>query len=189
VPAHGDVRAADGGFRRVTDRLVHRGHVVSFYESTFEAPDGHRFTRDVVRHPGAVSAVPVDGDEIVLVRQYRAPVDRELLEIPAGKRDVDGEDPAVTANRELGEETGLEAASLELLVTMFHSPGFCDEEQLIYLATDLRPVDQVRGGIEEEHLSVVRIPFGQAVAHCLDGTITDAKSIVGILAAARRLGR
>jgi 8-oxo-dGTP pyrophosphatase MutT (NUDIX family) len=177
------------GFRHLDDRLIHQGSVVAFYEGTFESPTGQRFHRDVVRHPGAVSVVPVDGDEVILVRQYRAPIDQLLLEIPAGKRDVEGEDPAVTASRELAEEIGMAAGSLEPLLSMHHSPGFCDELQHIYLATDLREAPQELDGIEEEHLTVERVPFETAVAFCYDGTITDAKSIVGILAAARRLGR
>jgi 8-oxo-dGDP phosphatase len=181
--------AGRGGFRHVDDRLIHRGKVVAFFESEFEAPDGSRFTRDVVRHPGAVSVVPVDGDDVLLVRQYRAPVDVMMLEIPAGKRDVHGEDPAVTAARELAEEVGAAAGSLELLVSMHHSPGFCDELQLIYLATDLTEVPQALDGIEEEHLTIERLSFDEALAACFDGTITDAKSIVGLLAAARRLER
>lgn len=176
------------GFRHVEDRLIHRGAVVTFFEGTFEAPDGERFQRDIVRHPGAVSVVPVDGDQIVLVRQYRAPVDALLLEIPAGKRDVEGEDPAVTARRELAEEIGMAPGSLELLLEMHHSPGFCDELQLIYLATDLSPVDQALDGIEEQHLTIERLSVDAALGACFDGTLTDAKSIVGILAAARRLG-
>lgn len=180
---------APAGFRHLGDRLIHQGSVVAFYEGSFESPDGHRFERDVVRHPGAVSVVPVDGDDVILVRQYRAPIDQLLLEIPAGKRDVDGEDPAVTARRELAEEIGMAAGSLEPLVSMHHSPGFCDELQHIYLATDLRQVPQELDGIEEQHLTVERVPFEAAVGFCYDGTITDAKSIVGILAAARRLGR
>lgn len=176
------------GFRHVEDRLIHRGAVVTFFEGTFEAPGGERFQRDIVRHPGAVSVVPVDGDDIVLVRQYRAPVDALLLEIPAGKRDVEGEDPAVTARRELAEEIGMAPGSLEFLVEIHHSPGFCDELQQIYLATDLTPVDQALDGIEEQHLTIERLPVDAAIRACTDGTITDAKSIVGILAAARRLG-
>ena len=179
----------DARFRHLGDRLIHQGSVVSFYEGTFESPDGERFHRDVVRHPGAVSVVPVDGDEVILVRQYRAPIDQLLLEIPAGKRDVEGEDPAVTASRELAEEIGMAAGSLQPLLSMHHSPGFCDEYQHIYLATDLREVPQARDGIEEQHLTIERLPFEVAVAQCCDGTITDAKTIVGILAAARRLGR
>lgn len=178
-----------GAFRHVGERLIHQGAVVGFYEGTFEGPDGSRFERDVVRHPGAVSVVPVDGDEVVLVRQYRAPIDAVVLEIPAGKRDVHGEDPAVTAARELAEEVGLAAGSLQPLIELHHSPGFCDELQLVYLGRDLRPVPQALDGIEEQHLTVERYRFDEAVAMCLDGRITDAKTIVGILAAARRLGR
>lgn len=184
-----DQRREASQFRHLEDRLIHRGHVVAFYEGTFESPDGERFQRDVVRHPGAVSVVPVDGDDVVLVRQYRAPIDALCLEIPAGKRDVEGEDTAVTARRELAEEIGMAAGSLEPLVEIHHSPGFCDERQVIYLARDLTPVDQALDGIEEQHLTIERWPFADAIGACYDGTITDAKTIVGILAAARRLGR
>ena len=184
-----DQAEAAPGFRHVEDRLIHEGQVVAFYESTFESPDGERFVRDVVRHPGAVSVVPVDGDDVILVRQYRAPIDALSLEIPAGKRDVQGEDTAVTARRELAEEIGMAAGSLERLVEIHHSPGFCDERQVIYLAHDLEPVDQALDGIEEQHLTIERWSFGDAVGACYDGTITDAKTIVGILAAARLLGR
>jgi 8-oxo-dGTP pyrophosphatase MutT (NUDIX family) len=177
------------GFRHLGDRLIHQGSVVGFYQGTFESPDGEVFQRDIVRHPGAVSVVPVDGDDVILVRQYRAPIDQLLLEIPAGKRDVEGEDTAVTASRELAEEIGMAAGSLEPLVSMHHSPGFCDELQHIYLATDLHEVAQELDGIEEQHLTIERVPFETAISWCYDGTITDAKSIVGILAAARRLGR
>ncbi|MEL6982770.1 MAG: NUDIX hydrolase, partial [Actinomycetota bacterium] len=120
---------------------------------------------------------------------YRAALDADLLELPAGKRDVDGEPPIETAHRELAEEIGMRATSMDLLVNIHHSPGFCDEYGHIFLATGLEPVPQERMGPEEQVMTVHRMPLTDAVDRCLDGTVTDAKSVAGILAAARRLGR
>ncbi len=168
--------------------LVHRGAIISLYTAVIEDSSGRRFTRDVIRHPGAVSVVPVDGDDVLLVQQYRAALDAELIEIPAGKRDVHGEPPIVTARRELEEEVGMRAASMEPLINVHYSPGFCDEYGHVFLATGLEPVPHRREGPEEQLMTVHRIGLSEAVAMCLDGRITDAKSVGGILAAAHRLG-
>lgn len=175
-------------FRHVRDELVHQGAIVGFYNSYFEGPDGE-FRRDVVRHPGAVSAVAIDEeDHIFLVKQYRAPVDQFLWELPAGKRDIAGEPTEVTVVRELEEEVGMTAANVVQISGLYHSPGFCDEYQWIFLAKDLTPVPSRHDGVEEENMLVERFPLMTAVEMCLDGTILDAKSMVGILAAARHLG-
>lgn len=175
-------------FTFLDEEVVHQGQVVSFRNGRFDGPEG-TFVRDIVRHPGAVSAVAIDGDDIFLVRQYRAPIDQDLWEVPAGKKDVVGEPSVVTAERELIEEIGMKPGSLEPLISIFHSPGFCDEWQEIFLATDLTEVGRQVDGIEEEYMLVKRFAFDEAIAMALDGRITDAKSIVAILAAARKLGR
>ncbi len=174
-------------FEFVDEEIIHQGQVVSFRNGRFRGPDGE-FLRDIVRHPGAVSAVALDGDEIFLVRQYRAPIDQDLWEVPAGKKDP-GEESIVTAERELIEEIGMKAGRLEPLIGLFHSPGFCDEWQEIFLATDLTEVGREIDGIEEQYMVVRRFPFDEAVSMAMDGRITDAKSIVAILATARKLGR
>lgn len=176
-------------FQHLRDELIHQGAVVGTYDGWFRGPDGSEFRRDVVRHPGAVSAVALDGDEVYLVRQYRAPIDLELWEIPAGKRDVPGEPPEDTIVRELAEEIGQASGRLEHLLDFHHSPGFCDELQHIYLARDLSPVEQQLDGVEEEHMVVKKVPFSEAIAMATDGRITDGKSIAGLLAAAHRLNR
>ena len=96
--------SAQRPFQKRGEREIWRGAVISLAEGTFASPSGVEFQREIVHHPGAVCVVPVDGDEVVLVRQYRAAEDEEILEIPAGKRDVEGEAPETTANRELEEE-------------------------------------------------------------------------------------
>ncbi|MXY12147.1 MAG: NUDIX hydrolase [Acidimicrobiaceae bacterium] len=144
-------------------------------------------TRDVVHHRGAVAVVAVDGDDVVLLRQYRTPVEGELLEIPAGTRDVGGEDPAGTARRELAEEAGLACESLEELGTFFNSPGFCDELSHVFLATGLSEVPREPDGAEEEWMTIERVGLDEAIEMIDQGQIRDAKTIIGLLLAQRRL--
>jgi 8-oxo-dGTP pyrophosphatase MutT (NUDIX family) len=175
-------------FRKVSEHLVHQGNVVSFWEGTFAGPDGTEFTRDIVRHPGAVSIVPLFEDgTVVLVRQFRAAVEAELLEIPAGKLDIDGEPLEVCAARELEEEVGYRAERLEELVAFAQSPGFCDEINHVFLATGLTEVPQNRQGIEEEHMVSERFALADVPRLVADGTIIDAKSIVGLLLTIERV--
>jgi ADP-ribose pyrophosphatase len=144
----------------------------------------------VVHHPGAVSVVPVidDGAAVLLVRQYRAAVDRELLELPAGKRDVDGEAPEVTAGRELEEEVGQRAGRLEKLAEFLNSPGFSDEHSFVYLGLDLEPCASSLQGVEEEHMTVERVPLHQVPELIASGAIEDAKTIIGLCLARQALG-
>ncbi|MYB03832.1 MAG: NUDIX hydrolase [Acidimicrobiaceae bacterium] len=144
-------------------------------------------TRDVVHLRGAVAVVAVDGDDVVLLRQYRTPVEGELLEIPAGTRDVGGEDPAGTARRELAEEAGLACESLEQLGTFINSPGFCDELTHVFLATGLSEVPREPDGAEEEWMTIDRVGLDEAIEMIGRGQIRDAKTIIGLLLAQRRL--
>jgi 8-oxo-dGTP pyrophosphatase MutT (NUDIX family) len=172
-------------FRKLGERPLYRANMLEIVAGTFEGPGGEIFEREIVHHPGAVIIVPLDeaADEVVLVRQYRAPLDIELLELPAGKRDVKEEPQELTAARELAEETGLEAGRLELIGHFYNSPGFCDEESWCFLARDLRPVPGSRHGIEEEHMTVERHSFSGVGELVRSGGITDAKTIVGLLLA------
>ena len=170
------------------ERAVFDGFLLSVVEGTFEAPDGSRFERDIVRHPGAVAVVPLtDRGGVVLVRQYRGTVDRWILEIPAGTRDVDGEPPERTAARELAEEAGYAAEQLEFLAEILNTPGFCDEATSLYLATGLRPVPPEREGVEERYLEVVEVPLEGFDALVDEGAIVDAQTILGVGLARRRL--
>ncbi len=180
---------SDSGFTFNGERVIHNGHVITVYEAEFTTPDGETMLRDIVRHPGAVGVVAVDGDEVVLVRQFRAPLATDVLEIPAGKRDIAGEPPEVTAGRELVEEVGLRATQMESLGGFHNSVGFCDEYIHLFLATDLTPADSAPAGPEEEHMQIVRIPLDEVAAVLDDGTITDAKTVIGLRAALARLNR
>jgi ADP-ribose pyrophosphatase len=126
---------------------------------------------------------------VVLVRQYRAPYDDFVIEVPAGMRDVEDEPVAKTAARELIEEVGLEAGNLEPLVDFYPSPGMTDSVLYLFLATDLRHVGQDLHGPEEEHLEVMHVPLAAALEMVDDGRIRDAKTVIALLMAERRLAR
>jgi 8-oxo-dGTP pyrophosphatase MutT (NUDIX family) len=173
------------GFRRLGEREVFGGHLIRVALGTFVSPDGEEFEREVVHHPGAVVVVPRHDDgRVTLVRQYRAAVGSELLEVPAGKRDVAGEEPEVTAHRELAEEVGLRAGRLRLLARFYNSPGFSDELTHLYLAGDLEPCATDAQGFEESHMSIEHVLLADYPAMVSDGRIIDAKTIVGLALAA-----
>lgn len=180
------------GFRRLAERTIHCGYVWDLVAAEFESPDGSTFTRDIVRSPGAVGVLPlvfdVEGNpSVVLVSQYRPPYERAVIEIPAGMRDIEGEDTAEVARRELVEEAGLQAGDIELLTEILPSPGMTDSVTTLYLATGCRPVSHDRQGPEEEHMELLHLPLHDAVAMVTRGEITDAKTVVALLLAERRL--
>ena len=144
------------------------------------------YQREVVHHGGSAVIVPVfDDGTVALVRQYRHPVVRYLLEAPAGTL-ADGERPETGAERELQEELGLIAGSMEKLSEFFVSPGFCEEKMWVYLATELIQGQQRLE--EDELLEVVRLPISEALEMITSGEIQDAKTIIGLMLAAPRIG-
>ena len=168
-------------FRLRGEEAVYDGHVMRVVIGTFEGPDGDTFSRDIIRHPGAVAVLPLHEDgTVTLVRQYRAPLGEHLLEIPAGIRDVEGEPTAETAVRELAEEVGLEAERLEHLVAFHNAPGMSDEVVDVYLATGLRRVDADAQGPEEEAMTIERHHLDDLVAMIGDGRLTDAKTVIAV---------
>jgi 8-oxo-dGTP pyrophosphatase MutT (NUDIX family) len=176
-------------FEALGEQELYRGSLIRVARGSFRAPDGSRFERDIVHHPGAVVVVPLAGPgTALLVRQYRAAIGTELLELPAGKRDVDGEPPERTAERELIEEVGRRAGKLELLAEFYNSPGFCDEHTWLYLATDLTEVPHDRQGVEEHAMTVHEVALGDLDRLVASGEVADAKTIVGLTLAARRAG-
>jgi 8-oxo-dGTP pyrophosphatase MutT (NUDIX family) len=155
-----------------------------------ESADGERFSRSVVRHPGAVIVVPVDDDgaHVFFVRQYRASVDREVLEVPAGKRDVAGEAPEATAVRELEEEIGRSPNRLVKLCECLTSPGFTDEYSHIYLALDLTDAATSHPTRHEEaEMTLERVALDDVDHLIATGELIDATSILGLELARRFL--
>lgn len=179
------------GFRHLGDREVASLARIKVYRSQFAAPDGTTFERDVVRNLAVVGIVPVldDGRTVLLVSQYRGPIDRELLEIPAGLCDVPGEDPEATARRELAEEVGRAADRLDPLASYYPSAGFSDQFVRLYLATGLTEVPSDRQGPEEAHMTVHELDLDRLDAAIADGDLADSKTLIGLLQARDRLRR
>ena len=189
-----DLRAADVELdeRVVERRTVYAGHYLAVEVDSLVRADGSKRRRDIVVHPGAVVVVPLDSDgRLLLVTQYRVPVGGAMLELPAGTLDVhDGliEDPFVAAHRELEEETGYRAGSMERIGGFWSAPGFSTEYLTLYLATELRAAGENRLGPDvDENLRLSRLPWRDAVAAVEGGVIEDAKSVAGIMLLARRL--
>ncbi|HEY4625824.1 MAG TPA: NUDIX hydrolase [Blastococcus sp.] len=181
--------AAPHEFRLLKSEPVYEGHVISLRRDTVAMPGGGDSVREVVDHPGAVAIVALDDqDRVVLLRQYRHPVRAHLWELPAGLRDAAGEAPLITAQRELAEEAQLAAGRWSLLANVYNSPGFSDEQVLIYLAEDLVDVARPDGFVvehEEADMTLERVPLAEAVQRVFDGDIRNSSACVGLLAAAQ----
>ena len=161
-------------------RNIYTGKVITLNVDTVPLPNGVTVDLETIRHPGASAVVPVKDDgTVVLIRQFRHAAGGFIYEIPAGKL-APGEDPLHCASRELEEEVGYRAASFELLSSIFTAPGFADEVIHVYKATGLTMGRQQLD--RDEVLEIVEMPLHQAIAQIQDGTIRDAKTIVGLQA-------
>jgi 8-oxo-dGTP pyrophosphatase MutT (NUDIX family) len=172
--------------KRISSKVVYEGPVADVRIDQFRHADGETVERQVVAHPGAVAIAAHDDEVLYMVRQPREAVgEDDLLELPAGKLDVEGEKPLECARRELAEEVGIEAAEWKQLKRFFTSPGITDEEVTVFAATGLRSVDHDPD--PDERIEIVRWPLDElddAIAAC-----RDSKSLIGILLLRRRLGR
>jgi ADP-ribose pyrophosphatase len=173
------------GFVTNKEDIVHEWAMFQLVRRHVTSPQGIEFERTYVHTPGAVAIVAVnDSGEVAFVEQYRASLGGYVWEIPAGMRDVYGEDPAVTACRELREEAGMGATHVELLGECLSSPGVTDSSVLVYLASELTEEGAEPHGPEEEAMIIHWISFPQALEMVATGKINDAKSAYGILLAA-----
>ncbi len=163
---------------RIRSEEIHKGRVITIRRDTLRMPDGKEMVRDVVAHPGAVVVLAVDGDDLLFVRQYRYAAGEELLELVAGTCEP-GEEPAVTADRELQEEAGFKAGRLTKLGEIYSAPGFCSELLHLYMAENLTP--SRLPGDEDEEIELERIPADQAIRLAVTGQIRDAKTLAGVL--------
>jgi 8-oxo-dGDP phosphatase len=167
--------------------VLTRSRLVTVRSDQVRTPDNQLAERDVVLHPGAVAALALDAeDRILMIRQYRHPVGRLLWEIPAGLRDVAGEDPWLTAQRELVEETGYRARDWRVLADYYSSPGFSTERLRIFLARDLEAVPAAERHFvprdEEAHLLLGWLPLDEAVRKVFAGELHNGPAILAIMA-------
>lgn len=178
------------GFVPMGDELVSRWAMFSLVRRTVRAPDGSIFDRTHVVSPGAVGVVALTSDHrVVLVEQFRSALGRFTVEIPAGMKDVPGEDSVTTAARELAEETGVRAENFQLLGIVHSAPGVTDSEVEVYLAHVVAEGSPSPHGPEETHMTRDLVPLGEAVHRVLRGEITDSKTVFGLLAAERVVSR
>ena len=165
--------------KTLSSRLVYEGRAVKLRVDTVQMPSGRKTTREIVEHSDCVAIVAVDADgNVLLVNQFRKPVEKELLEIPAGGIDP-GETPETTVCRELREETGYLPRRVEKLGGFYSAPGYCSEYLYLYLATDLIPSQLYAE--DTENIRLVRMPIVQIPGLIASGSICDSKSIAGLL--------
>ncbi len=162
----------------ISSKRIYKGRAVGLRVDSVVLPSGRKTTREIVEHADCVAIVPVDAQgRVLLVRQFRKPVERELLEIPAGGID-DGEDPTEAVRRELQEEAGFYPGKVERLGGFYSAPGYTTEYLHIYLATDLVPQRLVAE--DTESIKVVTVTLEQIPQLIASGEIQDAKSIAGL---------
>ena len=172
---------------RTSSEEIFDGIVLHVKRDTVRLPNGHSAIRELIRHIGAVCVIPVlDNGDVIMERQYRYPIDRVILEIPAGKLDAAGEDRLSAAQRELREETGYTAEEWINIGDFHAAPAYSDEYITMYMARGLRRGD--RHLDEDEFLDVHTVPLKELVEEVMAGRISDAKTQVCILKAARLLG-
>ncbi|MGO4107382.1 NUDIX domain-containing protein [Paenibacillus sp. YAF4_2] len=163
----------------ISTEPIFEGKMITLQVDTVAMPDGRTATREIVKHPGAAAVMALLDGKLLVVEQFRKPLEKFQIEIPAGKLDA-GEDPLEAAARELEEETGYRADSLKLVSAFFTSPGFADEKLYLYFA------DQVTLGTqhmdEDEYLQVEAITLEQAEAYIAEGRISDAKTVLAVYA-------
>lgn len=176
--------------KQIAREVIHRGKVFDLIVDQVEYPTGNRAVREIAHHPGGAVAVPLlDNGDVILVKQLRYPLGKHILELPAGKLGS-GENPRDAAARELEEEAGVHAEHLEKLASIYTTPGFCDEELHIYLATGLTwSPDGHRREEGEFTMTVCTMPLDKAIRMVESGEIQDSKTIIGLLLTDRRVNR
>ncbi|MFD2045928.1 NUDIX domain-containing protein [Ornithinibacillus salinisoli] len=157
------------------------GKVVKLQVDEVLLPNGKRSTRELIKHPGAVAVIPITKDnKIVFVEQFRKPLEKSLIEIPAGKLEP-GEKPEITAIRELEEETGYTTSQLTFVTSFYTSPGFADELMYLYLSRDLEKVDQPLAPDEDEFVEIIELTLAEAKEYVSKERIHDAKTNYAIV--------
>ena len=164
--------------KTLSSQSIYEGRAIRLRVDTVQMPSGRETTREIVEHSNCVAIVAIDADDnVLLVNQFRQPVEKELLEIPAGGIEAE-EDPVAAVRREMQEETGYLPRKVEKLGGFYSSPGYCTEYLHLYLATDLTP-SQLQAE-DTENIRLVRVPITEIPGLITSGSICDAKSIAGL---------
>lgn len=165
----------------ISSETIYEGRIIDVKKDQVRLPNGKNGTRELVKHPGAVGIIPITADDrLIVVEQYRKPLERSIVEIPAGKLEP-GEEPVVTAVRELEEETGYGANDFTYLQTIATSPGFADEVIHLYIAKDLYKIEQPASPDEDEFVELMDISLEEAEEMMQDGRIYDAKTVIAVM--------
>jgi ADP-ribose pyrophosphatase len=173
--------------KTLSSQTIYEGKIISLRLEEVELPDGNRAKRELVQHPGAVALIPITNEgKIILVKQYRKSLNRTLIEIPAGRIEV-GEDPKITALRELEEETGYGARKVTYIQSFATSPGFADEIIHLYLAENLYEIENPAAGDEDEFIELLEATIDEAEQMVAAGDIYDAKTAFAVIYAKHQL--
>ncbi|MDK2918916.1 MAG: ADP-ribose pyrophosphatase [Candidatus Petromonas sp.] len=165
--------------RTIKTDKIYQGKIINLRVDTVELPDKKYSKREIVEHPGAVAIVPItNNNKIIMVKQYRKPVEETLLEVPAGKLEIN-EEPIECAKRELLEETGYKSEDLEYILSFYTSPGFSNESISIYTARNL--VKDIAQPDEDEYIEIQEYEIDELIKMIQEGNIKDAKTIISIL--------
>jgi ADP-ribose pyrophosphatase len=176
-------------YERVSSEVACERFNFDVVDSSVSGPGGVRFARSWARHPPTVAAVGLTADlHVPLIRQYRVAIDQQNLELPGGRIDPADASPGAAAARELEEEVGLRPRTIEPLGSFLNSPGHCSQETLLFLATDLAPRPRALDADEESTSEVELVPLSELDDLLVDGRIRDAKTTIGLMLAARKLG-
>jgi ADP-ribose pyrophosphatase len=180
VVEQGDVGMEHLFEKTISRQTIFEGKIIDLYLEDVELPNGKTSKREIVKHPGAVAIIAMTEDErILMVRQYRKPLERTLVEIPAGKLEK-GEEPAETARRELEEETGYVCETLTPLLSFYTSPGFADELVHLFVAEKLSKKEDAAPLDEDEFVDILEITLEEAVTMLEEKQIYDAKTAYAV---------
>lgn len=167
--------------KTIRTKKIFSGNIISVQVDDVLLPNGKESKREIVKHPGAVAIIPVTKDgNIIFVKQFRKPLERSLIEIPAGKIE-ENEDPEITAVRELEEETGFTTDTLTYVASFYTSPGFADEIIHLYYTDQLQPLTERVEGDEDEFVEIVELSLEEAEQNVRDKKIYDAKTMYALL--------
>ncbi|WP_099351775.1 NUDIX hydrolase [Fredinandcohnia onubensis] len=166
--------------KTIKREVLFEGKVIDLHIEEVELPNGHTSRRELIKHPGAVAILALtDENKIVMVQQYRKALDKVIVEIPAGKLEK-GEAPEVTAKRELEEETGYDCETLTPLISFYTSPGFADELVHLFIAKDLKKIENPASLDEDEFVDVLEVSLDEALELLKEKKIYDAKTAYAV---------